>query len=58
MAASGQAIWVVLLAGSVLLSLHLAREWTVRVEASAAVMASGLLGFACLSVMITPNISL
>jgi hypothetical protein len=55
MAASGQAIWVVLLAGSVLLSLHLARGLTARVDPSSAMVASGLVGFACLALGVAPN---
>jgi len=54
MAASGQAIWVVLLAGSVLLSLDLVRGLTARVDPWSAMVASGLVGFAYLFLALAP----
>jgi hypothetical protein len=48
MAASQQAIWMVLLAGSVLMSVPLGRAWMLRRDPRVTAATSGLLGLACL----------
>jgi hypothetical protein len=50
MAASEQLIWIVLLAGSLLLCEHLARARAIRLDPRATVVTSGFAGLLCLSV--------
>jgi hypothetical protein len=50
MAAAQQAIWIVLLAGSILLCELLARARVARLDPLATVATSGIAGVACLSI--------